>query len=280
VAPAASQLRGRRALVVDDNDVARTVIAGMLQAMNLDVTSASSGKAALAAVQQAADLGQPYDVIYVDWRMPGMDGVETARRIRGMNLASAPCVVMVTAYDRDELLRECAATPVAEVLVKPVSAAGLCEATQRVLAQVDPAAAGQVEVPADWSALQEIAGARVLLVEDNDINQIVASEILAEVGLLVDIAADGVEAVRMVQERRYDVVLMDMQMPVMDGVEATTHIRRIKALDDMPIIAMTANAMDRDRERCLQAGMNDFVSKPFEPAELWRVLAQWTPVQA
>jgi CheY-like chemotaxis protein len=126
--------------------------------------------------------------------------------------------------------------------------------------------------------LASIQGARILLVEDNDINQIVASEMLADAGLEVDIAHDGLMAVEMVQAMPYDLVLMDMQMPVMDGVAATIEIRKLPGFEALPIVAMTANAMGKDRERCLQAGMSDFLSKPIEPDELWRVLLQWTRV--
>jgi two-component system sensor histidine kinase/response regulator len=275
-----AELSGRRALVVDDNDVARTVITGMLQGMSLEVTAASSGKNAIAAVQRAAEAGRPFDVIYVDWKMPGMDGVETARQIRSLNLATSPCLVMVTAFDRDELLRECTAEPAMDVLVKPVSSASLRDATQRALTQLGHAPASiAIGMNLGNAGLADIAGAHVLLVEDNDINQLVASEILAEAGLVVDVAEHGVQALRMVQERDYDIILMDMQMPVMDGIEATTRMREMRKLDAVPIIAMTANAMERDRQRCLDAGMNDFVSKPFEPAQLWEVLVRWTPVQ-
>ena len=145
----------------------------------------------------------------------------------------------------------------------------------------EPQATAQSAQPATGDARQLLAalqGARILLVEDNDINQIVASEILAEAGLEVDIAHDGLMAIEMVQAIPYDLVLMDMQMPVMDGVAATVAIRKLAGFEDLPIVAMTANAMDKDRERCLQAGMTDFLSKPIEPAELWRVLLQWTRV--
>ena len=117
----------------------------------------------------------------------------------------------------------------------------------------------------------------VLLVEDNDMNQIVASEIMRDQGLVVDIAENGAIALEMVQESGYDIVLMDMQMPVMDGLEATVAIRQLDGFETLPIVAMTANAMEQDRERCLAAGMNDFVSKPIDPEQLWRVLLQWAP---
>ena len=145
----------------------------------------------------------------------------------------------------------------------------------------EPTATARSTQPAAGDARQLLAslqGARILLVEDNDINQIVASEILADAGLEVDIAHDGLMAIEMVQAIPYDLVLMDMQMPVMDGIAATIAIRQLAGFEDLPIVAMTANAMDKDRERCLQAGMTDYLSKPFEPAELWRVLLRWTRV--
>ncbi|MES3003695.1 MAG: response regulator [Pseudomonadota bacterium] len=129
----------------------------------------------------------------------------------------------------------------------------------------------------DTPRLASIAGARVLLVEDNDINQIVASEILTDAGLVVDIAQDGRAAVAMVRQHPYDIVLMDMQMPVMDGIEATIAIRKMPGFQSLPIVAMTANAMERDQVRCIEAGMDDFISKPIEPDDLWRVLLRWTP---
>jgi two-component system sensor histidine kinase/response regulator len=179
-----------------------------------------------------------------------LDGLETVRCIQSLRPEEPPLIVMVTARGREEALNEAKAVGVAPTATR--------------------------------SVLEAIQGARVLLVEDNDINQIVASEILTDEGLVVDIAADGRIALEMVQAQHYDIVLMDMQMPVMGGVEATIEIRKLGRFDALPIVAMTANAMEQDRQRCLAAGMNDFVSKPFEPEELWRVLLRWTrrPVAA
>ena len=272
-------MQGRRALVVDDNDVARTVIMGMLQAIGGEASGVSSGKGAVAAVRRAAAMGQPFEVIYMDWRMPDMDGLQTARRIRELGLDQAPVVVMVTAHGRDEMLREARAGEISEVLVKPVSADMLCSATLAAFGHAASTADDDATLSPFTqvrSMLAGIQGARVLLVEDNDINRIVASEILADAGMVVEIAENGRIALEMVQQRPYGIVLMDMQMPVMDGIEATQEIRKIASLQGLPIVAMTANAMEVDRQRCMAAGMNDFVTKPFEPDELWRALLQWT----
>ncbi|MBC5766794.1 response regulator [Ramlibacter sp. GTP1] len=272
----AAQLAGRRALVVDDSADARTAIAGMLHAIGCETSEAASGYAAVDEIRKAAIDGRPYDVVYLDWRMPGMNGVDTARRIRALGLELPPALLMVSAYGRDELLREAAGVGIDSVLVKPVNPAVLVETTAHLLGSVrtvDAAPAGEPDAAArDLSCLR---GLRVLLVEDNDINQMVATELLQDAGLSVDVAGDGSIALRKVQEGAYDVVLMDMQMPVMDGVEATRAIRRIPSLASLPIIAMTANAMERDRQLCIDAGMNDVVIKPVEPDALWTALLRW-----
>ena len=271
-------LHGRAVLVVDDNDVARTVIMGMLQVMHFEVTGVSSGRGAITAVRQAAAAGNPFEIVYVDWRMPEMDGLETAWRIQLLGLQPAPCIVMVTAYGREEMLKESEAMGLREVLVKPICASTLFNTTINALEGRPRARVARVAAEAadGVTELSAIRGVRVLLVEDRDINQIVASEILTHAGLVVDIAANGRIAVDMVQAHPYDIVLMDMQMPVMDGIEATIEIRKLGRFDALPIVAMTANAMAHDRQRCLDAGMNDFVSKPIVFDELWRTLLRWT----
>jgi two-component system sensor histidine kinase/response regulator len=270
-------LRGRRALVVDDNDHARAVIMDMLEGMTFLASQASSGEAAIEAVREAAALGRPYDIVYLDWRMPGMDGMETARRIKALGLASKPVFLMVTAHGREEMVREAAAAGIGNVLVKPVNASILFDMTMNVLGgqRAKPERPDE-EPPGIDTRLAAIRGARILLVEDNDINQQVVRELLEDAGLLVDIAENGEEALAVVDQVPYDLVFMDMQMPVMDGVTATRAIRNLPQLRSMPVVAMTANAMEKDRLRCLDAGMNDFLSKPIDPEELWRVLLRWT----
>ncbi|HEY4079183.1 MAG TPA: response regulator [Burkholderiaceae bacterium] len=269
VAPALD-LKGRRILVVDDNPSARAVLADLLGSMEIESVEAESGMEALSLLAHSA----PFDAVLLDWQMPEMDGVETARRIAGLGLATMPQRAIVTAHGSEEVVEQAQLAGVREVLVKPVTASALQALLARLFGE-GAASSGALEPTRQ--ALEGLRGARVLLAEDNELNRQIATEMLVDAGLLVDAAADGEVAVAMAQERAYDIVLMDMQMPVMDGIEATQVLRRMPALAGLPIVAMTANAMDVDRERCLQAGMNDFLSKPVEPDELWRALLRWIP---
>ena len=282
--PQASDLRGRRALVVDDSFHARAALVDLLQELGFEASEASGGLEAIDAVRTAAIQGRPFDLVYLDWRMPGLDGVDTARRIRELGLQQPPILMMVSAYSREELMKEAARVGIDTVLVKPVRPSALYDATVDVLARQRGLHAAERTVDAPDASepptcLAAIRGARVLLVEDNEINQLVAQEILGEAGLEVAIAENGQVALEMVQKHWYDLVFMDMQMPVMDGVTATREIRRIGRLARLPIVAMTANVMAQDRERCLEAGMNDTVTKPIDPKALWAVLLRWIPPQ-
>jgi len=270
-------LRGRRALVVDDNDHARAVIIDLLEGMTFLASEVSSGPAAVEEVRRAAGAGHPYDVVYLDWRMPGMDGMETARRIKSLGLASPPMCLMVTAYGREEVLKEAEGVGIQNVLVKPVNASMLFDTTMDVLggARGDHPLGQQAPAGQADHRLASLRGARILLVEDNDINQQVARELLQDIGLVVDVADNGQIALELVQKGAYDLVFMDMQMPVMDGVVATREIRKMARLDRMPIVAMTANAMEQDRRRCMEAGMNDYLAKPIDPQELGAMLLRW-----
>ncbi|MEA1650915.1 response regulator [Nitrospirillum sp. BR 11164] len=266
-------LRGRRVLVVDDSRNARRVMSAMLTSMSFRVDGAGDGRAAIAAIREGAAAGTPYDVAFLDWQMPDLDGMETARGIRALGLAHPPHLIMVTAYSRDDVRRAAERSGIEDVLIKPVNSSVLFDAVIRAIAGSETAEpktrAG--ETPSDFAALQ---GLSILLVEDNDFNQQVAVELLADVGVSVDLAENGAIALEKIAARRYDVVLMDVQMPVMDGLTAS---RRIREMGEMalPIVAMTANAMASDRERCLAAGMNDYVSKPIDPDQLFTVLARW-----
>ena len=276
----APDLRGCRALVVDDSAYARAAIADMLQEMTFEVGEAGSGEQAVDAVRTAAAEGRPFDVVYLDWRMPGMDGMDTARRIRELGLALPPTLMMVSAHGREDMMRQADAVGIASVLVKPVRPSTLFDATIQVLAREGRSRGGEAartepDLEAPPPALAAIRGARLLLVEDNDINQLVAEEILREAGLEVDVAENGEVALAKVQSRYYDLVFMDMQMPVIDGITATREIRRLGRFDKLPIVAMTANAMEQDRRRCLEAGMNDTLIKPIDPSALWAVLLRW-----
>jgi two-component system, sensor histidine kinase and response regulator len=269
-------LRGRRALVVDDNDHARAVIVDMLEGMTFIASEAASGAAAIAEVQRAAESGEPYDVVYLDWRMPGMDGMETARKIRALDMTSSPLFLMVTAYGREEVLKEAETAGIESVLVKPVSPSILFDTTMSVLAGRQPEPVTEViQGGAVDQRLAAVRGARVLLVEDNDINQQVARELLEDAGLVVTSADNGQIALDLARMADFDLVFMDMQMPVMDGVTATREIRKLARCANLPIVAMTANAMEQDRRKCMDAGMNDFLVKPVDPDDLIAILLRW-----
>jgi len=269
------ELVGRPRLVVDDNAHAREVLGEMLRRMGFAVTAVESGADALDEVRRAEAARRPYALVLLDWQMPGKDGITTAREIRNLPLLDAPHLVMVSAHGRDELLAAARRVGIQDVLIKPVTASLLFDTVVRLLGH---APTGEVlPVPAAPPALELswLAGSRVLLVEDNDLNQQVALELLRQVGMRVDVAENGAVAVDKVRVQPYDIVLMDLQMPVMDGLAATREIRRLPGLAGLPIVAMTANAMAGDRERCLAAGMQDHVSKPIEPARLWACLRRW-----
>src|SRR5580658_6766253 len=264
-------LRGRRILIIDDNPQARAVLASMLTSMTFMAHEAPSGLEGVEMVRQAAARNEPYEIIFVDWQMPGIDGIETGKRIRALpKLAVPPQLVMVTAYGREEVLKQAEENGFASVLIKPVTASMLFDSAVEALGG-GRESAGDVQAPSAVD-LAPLRDARVLLVEDNEFNQEVALGLLKDANMSIDVAQNGEVAVRMVGAKKYDVVLMDMQMPVMDGIQATKLIRANPLFRALPIIAMTANVMVSDREKCDEAGMNDHVDKPIDPDELFRVL--------
>jgi PAS domain S-box-containing protein len=270
-------LRGRRILVVDDNEMSRLVLSEMLTGMTFIAKSVASGKAALEEIRAAADAGQPYEVVLLDWQMPGMDGIETAKAIRKLPITPLPHMMMVTAFGREEVFKEAAPAGLEEVLIKPVSSSTMLDTIVQMLGghrDVKPAY-DQEEASPLIEGLAALKGAAILLVEDNEFNQQIAKELLTEAGFSVDIAEDGRKSLEMIGKRAYDVVLMDMQMPVMDGVTATIEIRKQEAFKEIPIIAMTANVMETDVKRCADAGMTDHVGKPIDPDDLFGKLLKW-----
>ena len=270
-----SDLQGRRVLVIDDNSPARTVISSLLESMTLVADEAASGEEGIEMVRQAAEAGQPYEIAFVDWQMPKVDGIETCKRLLALpGVGIPPHLVMVTAYGREEVMKKAEDTGIDNVLVKPVTSSTLFDTTLSVLGASHHASGEDYMAPALDTA--RTRGTRVLLVEDNEINQEVAIGQLEDAEVEVDVADNGEIAVRMVKERVYDLVLMDMQMPVMDGIEATKVIRADPRFETLPIVAMTANAMAVDRDRCLEAGMNDHIAKPIDPDQLFKVLLRWT----
>ncbi|MEO5345110.1 MAG: response regulator [Magnetococcus sp. YQC-9] len=274
-------LRGRRVLVADDNDNARVVLMDLLASMGFSVQGAENGYRAIEMLQHEDARGTPFEILFLDWQMPGLNGGETAVRIRDLSLHQVPSIALVTAYGREEVIKSAEEVGIDEVLIKPVNASTLFDCVMRLLgSERDESAAttGESARSAEPATdMQTIRGARILLVEDNDLNQEVAKGILEDAGFVVELAENGQIAVEQVQKNRYDIVLMDMQMPVMDGVTATLEIRKLPDLTGLPILAMTANAMQQDRERCMAAGMNDHIAKPIDPDELWKALLKWIP---
>jgi PAS domain S-box-containing protein len=270
-------LRGLRVLVVDDSETSRQILTENLKSMTFEVGLAASGKEALVELDRAADSGQPYDLVLMDYKMPGMDGIEAGRRIkRGSGPRQVPTVVMVTAYGREEVMSQAEGAGFEGFLIKPVNQSLLLNTILEVFGhggqrQLQPLVA-QATPP---DALASIRGARLLVAEDNEINQQVAREILESAGFVVELARNGREAVEKARSGAYDAVLMDIQMPEMDGLQAAEELRRDGRFGDLPIIAMTAHAMAGDREQSLQAGMNDHVTKPIDPDALFAVLLRW-----
>jgi PAS domain S-box-containing protein len=276
-------------LVVDDSKDARHWLVKILDDHGHLVRGVSSGEEAIAAVIAAAQAGNPYDLILMDWRLPGIHGVEAARRIKdNSSLAKVPAIVMLSAFARDEVLGESDDIPLEGFLMKPVTEAQLLK-TVAAFSTGEPAgapleAAATVQPQSSDDTKPEIsgplAGRRVLLVEDNDLNRELATELLGDLGISVTIAENGRDAVDMVDARSFDLILMDIQMPVMDGLTATKLIRADTRFAALPIIAMTAHAMTGDRERSLSAGMNDHLTKPVDPAALNQILLRWMPAAA
>jgi two-component system sensor histidine kinase/response regulator len=267
------ELAGLRALVVDDNASAREILGELLRAAGLEAAAAPSGAQGLEALRQAAG-DHPFGVLFVDWKMPGMSGIEMARQ--ALALQKAPRVVMVSAFGRDEVRAEAERAGIEAFLVKPVSQSSLVDVLVTLFAPERGAAARAV--PAQET--QSLAGARLLLAEDNDINQQIAVELLEGAGARVEVARNGREALDKLaagSADAYDAVLMDVQMPEMDGVEATQRIRAQAQFARLPVIAMTAHAMAEERERCAAAGMVDHVSKPVDPRALIDTVARWVP---
>jgi len=272
-------LRSRRVLVVDDNRHARQIISEILASMTFRVEEAPSGEEAIESIM-SADGEDPYEIVFIDWRMPGgMDGIETIRRIRALGLTTVPKPVMVTAYGRAEVIEAGHDAGIDITLVKPVNPSQLHDAALHAVRGGTEQTRTGIEKTSTTEGLDlaPIQGASVLLVEDNELNRQVAMELLHDAGFRVDLAENGQIGVEMVGAGDYELVLMDMQMPVMDGVQATLGIRSDGRFGDLPIVAMTANAMAGDRERCLAAGMNDHVPKPIDPEALFRTLLEWIP---
>ena len=280
----ATRLLYKRALVVDDLAQERQMIVDLLERWNVDAVQAGGGREAIELISRSVgDGGQPFDLVLLDWDMPEVDGLEVARWIQKFaadaHLPVTPLVIMVTALDREQLIREARGLKLADFLQKPITAS-------RLLKTLSGRHAARLS-RASWPALQDqrrraapIAGAHVLVVEDTADSQLVARMMLERLGLRVTVAGNGQQALDLLQDTTVDIILMDVHMPVMDGLQATRLIRQRKALDSIPVLAMTAAALSRDRRDCAAAGMVEVITKPIVPGELLDALLRWLKPRA
>ena len=261
-----------RVLVVDDRETNREILLHHLGRAGFRTDSANDGGAALSRLHAAHEAGEPFDLVLMDMKMPDMSGVELARKIHALPAFVELPLVLVSSHAAADQGREARAAGTAALLEKPVSKTELCRCIEEVLG-------GRLMKPARLGAA--MAGARVLLVDDNALNQVLAEAHLSNLGCETTVAGDGEAALATIAGTTFDLILMDCQMPVMDGLEATRRLReRERAGTHTPVVAMTANALNSDRAACLAAGMDDFLPKPYTKAELVAVLERWLPRRA
>jgi CheY-like chemotaxis protein len=268
-------------LIVDDDPADRDTLYAMLTAKGFATKAVTSGEEALFALSLTADSRDPFDLVLLDWRMPGINGIEAARQIKSRSdWPRIPAIVMVTAVDRQEVMRNASEAGLDGFLSKPVKESVLVDTITDIFAREagvpsGTSAGGSRRGASDGS--ERLAGRRVLLVEDVELNRDLMGELLADLGISVTMAVNGREGVQQALTGWFDLVLMDIQMPIMDGLTATRSIRADRRFSKMPIIAMTAHAMTGDRNQSLDAGMNDHLTKPINPDRLAEALLRWMP---
>jgi len=270
-------LNNMRALIVDDNNIARTIIASTARSLNLQVEEADQPLVALDKIRRADSLGQPYHLVLLDYRMPGINGLQLTGMIKkDRNLRVKPLVFLISAYHRDEISStDPNAILVDEFLSKPVSQSRLFETISQVIDRDHPLQKISPPVAISQAQLNTLRNARVLVAEDNLVNQRVICGILSKREIITHVANNGRQALDAIlaAEHPFDAILMDLEMPEMDGLESTREIRQLPGGELIPIIAVTAQAMGGDRERCLEAGMDAYLSKPVNPDLLYTTLA-------
>ncbi len=270
--PALAKLR---VLVVDDNPAAREILKEPLCAIAIKVDAVGSAREALAAIKRE-DPSAPYDVVFMDWRMPGMDGLQASRHIKSdETLSRQPAIILVTAFGREEVREEAERLQLEGFLLKPVTRSMIVDTLVNVFATSGEEASS----PADRKQESRLRGACILLAEDNEINQQIATELLESAGATVTVARNGRVALELLsagpESPLFDLILMDLQMPEMDGYKATAKLRSDARFETLPIIAMTAHATMEERQRCLAAGMNDHIPKPIDPETLFGTVSRF-----
>ncbi|WED20541.1 transporter substrate-binding domain-containing protein [Vibrio sp. JC009] len=271
-----AQLNQLKVLVVDDAESSRNALALILNSFAFRVSCVDSGEAALRMLD-TSPAHDPFQLILMDWDMPEMDGLETLSQIKcRQKHKHLPTIIMVAAYDRERVQQDEKVFIFDAIVTKPVTNSALLDVIMELF--LGESGLSSSDSPADaWriEKIKSIQGARVLVAEDNRINQQVAQEILTQAGLAVTVVGDGREVLAILDKNQFDAILMDIQMPELDGIEATQAIRENTKYADLPIIAMTANAMPEDRARCIEAGMNDHIAKPIDPGRLIQTLSKW-----
>ena len=269
-----SDLQGRRVLVADDHVATRDFLGEIMGGYGFEVLRASRGIDAVSMTVEEAEAGRPIDLVLMDWRMPGIDGIKAWSMIReGLSSNELPKVILVTAHGREDVIQRAKDERIDDFLVKPLNVSTLIDPVLELFGK-ERAAVAETEATGEDPAtlLEDIRGARILLVEDHAINRELAVELLEHASLVVEVAHDGQEAVNAVEERQFDGILMDIQMPVMNGYEATKRIRQLDGREGLQIVAMTANAIAGERQKCLDAGIDGYISKPIDVRELHATL--------
>jgi signal transduction histidine kinase/CheY-like chemotaxis protein len=272
----AETLESIRVLIVDDNASAREILTSIVESFGLHVDSCKSGEEALSMIKTASTIS-PYKLVLLDWKMPNMNGIEVSRALQNdTTLAQCPDIIIITAYGREDAIESTKDVSIQGFLTKPVTASSLLDAILMAMGK-DATIDSRKDTCKTLSSesIAKLAGAKILLVEDNELNQELALALLESNGMIVEIANNGEQALDKLTRCDFDGVLMDLQMPIMDGFEATKRIREQPKYKDLVIIAMTANAMAGDRERVIDAGMNDHIAKPINVNDMFATMSKW-----
>jgi len=270
------KLKGLKVLIVDDNEMAREIIKEQVVSFGMEATAVCSGQEAIMELEKAAN-AIPYALIIMDWKMPEMDGIETAKTIfKDKKITHTPVTIMVSAFGREEIMKKAEKIGIDAFLIKPVNQSLLFNTIMQSFGVESDESAIKIYEDNKDDFDESLRNLKVLLVEDNKLNQEVAAEILSSYGVITKIAGNGQEALDMMGQDTFSIILMDLQMPVMDGYKATREIRKSSKWKDIPVIAMTAHALVGVKEECLAAGMTDYVTKPIVPKTLFNVLKKWS----